>query len=767
MSDHHTSTASVGSVLRAVDALAIVLLGAVAASPLAYAYDGNRWLVATFVALVVGVGIAWLGTRFALSAWPTALLVAVGYLVLGSGVALPQSAAAGVLPTLSSLRELATGIVTSWRNALTLTAPMNTDGGAMIVPFALALLAGTLTATVLWRSRLPGVAVLVLMGLFVAATAFGTNLTGMTFARGMVLAVVGIVWIRMRALRGVRAHWSRRIALTVVVIVGAGLTAGALAAATEVSGQRSVLRDHVDPPFDPRDYPSPLSAFRQFRTGDLKDKKIFTVDGLDSSKASPRIRLATMDAFDGVVWNVAGGKGSVGSSGSFTPFVPGAYPSSSEESVSITIGDLPGVWVPTVGYTNGVTTSETSKRSADVYFNTATGTMAQDGLVRKGTTYTFTTSIDPDRTPEQVGAAVADSLTKVPPLQSPPEDLIELVGAMTSEAKSANAGAIAAAVSKGFAKNGYFSDGAPYATPSGHSSWRLAKLASEEQMLGNEEQYAAAMGVGAQSLNLPARVVMGFQPKGNGSVLGKDVSAWVEVNLDGLGWVPFEPTPDKDRRPQIDNPDPNPEPQPQVLQPPTLPEEPVAPSEDSFLPPGTKGRGDAFWLLSILAVLWKPVGSALLLLAIPATILLAKGRRRKGRRLAEDLTTRVSGGWREITDVARDLGTPVAESQTRHEAGTGLAERYPDSDVASLAWRADAHVFGPVPPSGDEAAAYWADVGTALVRMRKSTPRWRGILARFSLSSLPIKSRILGGWRFGSARIVHMGDVFVARLRSR
>ena len=56
--------------------------------------------------------------------------------------------------------------------------------------------------------------------------------------------------------------------------------------------------------------------------------------------------------------------------------------------------------------------------------------------------------------------------------------------------------------------------------------------------------YAAMM----RSLGYPARVSVGFSPGtnlGNGSysVLGKNAHAWPEVWFDGLGWVPFEPTP--------------------------------------------------------------------------------------------------------------------------------------------------------------------------------------------------------------------------------
>ena len=52
----------------------------------------------------------------------------------------------------------------------------------------------------------------------------------------------------------------------------------------------------------------------------------------------------------------------------------------------------------------------------------------------------------------------------------------------------------------------------------------------------------------ARSVGMPARVAVGFTPgltQGDGSrvVLGRNAHAWPEVWFDGIGWVPFEPTP--------------------------------------------------------------------------------------------------------------------------------------------------------------------------------------------------------------------------------
>ena len=52
----------------------------------------------------------------------------------------------------------------------------------------------------------------------------------------------------------------------------------------------------------------------------------------------------------------------------------------------------------------------------------------------------------------------------------------------------------------------------------------------------------------ARSLGLPARVAVGFTPgelqaDGKYHVYGRHAHAWPEVWFDGIGWIPFEPTP--------------------------------------------------------------------------------------------------------------------------------------------------------------------------------------------------------------------------------
>lgn len=66
--------------------------------------------------------------------------------------------------------------------------------------------------------------------------------------------------------------------------------------------------------------------------------------------------------------------------------------------------------------------------------------------------------------------------------------------------------------------------------------------------VGYCEQFAGSYAAMMRSVGYPARVAVGFTPgiddgTGRYSVRGRNAHAWPEVWFDGLGWVPFEPTP--------------------------------------------------------------------------------------------------------------------------------------------------------------------------------------------------------------------------------
>ncbi|MBQ6803101.1 MAG: transglutaminase domain-containing protein, partial [Clostridia bacterium] len=89
-------------------------------------------------------------------------------------------------------------------------------------------------------------------------------------------------------------------------------------------------------------------------------------------------------------------------------------------------------------------------------------------------------------------------------------------------------------------------------------------------LLGEKEGYctyfATAMTVLCRIMDIPARYVTGFlavpDESGKALVTGENAHAWVEVYLNGFGWLDFDPTPrsDNDRNPPDESDSPTPPP---------------------------------------------------------------------------------------------------------------------------------------------------------------------------------------------------------------
>ena len=82
-----------------------------------------------------------------------------------------------------------------------------------------------------------------------------------------------------------------------------------------------------------------------------------------------------------------------------------------------------------------------------------------------------------------------------------------------------------------------------------------------EFLLGSKEGYcsyfASAMAVMGRIAGLPTRYVEGYRvqatPLGTSVVTGEDAHAWVEVYMNGVGWVTFDPTPGSGYSDEDDN----------------------------------------------------------------------------------------------------------------------------------------------------------------------------------------------------------------------
>ncbi|MEH3090220.1 MAG: transglutaminase-like domain-containing protein [Microbacterium arborescens] len=749
-----------------LDLVAVVLLLAVAVVGFGPTFEGGAHLVAGFGAIALGVGIAWLCARRRWGVLPTAGLTIAAYFLFGGALALPQTTVIGVIPTLDTWTQLAFGSVQSWKRLLTTVAPVAPYDGHLIVPFLLTLVAAVLTASLALRLRQAAWALVPVTAFLVGQILLGMTEPAVPILQGVVFAVVAVVWLALRqawdpdtaAVRieaagaadaaTVRHTRIRRLVsggAVVAVAVGIGVTTAAVAAPPTT---RYVLRDIVIPPFDVKQYASPLQSFRGLVRDDA-DTTLFTVRGLPEGG---RVRLATMDAYNGMVVNVS--DEGAGSSSSFTPLRSNMSPDAAgtPAELDFEIDELRGVWLPDAGAVRSI--EFTGDRADDLrrsaHYNDATGTAAVTSGVAAGTSYRVDTVFPAVPTDEAL-ADVPFAPVKMPKQEGVPEGLSQVASEAVGDADTPIDQA--RALQRWLSTDGYFSHGLeddPY-SPSGHGSARITSFFGGDEMIGDDEQYAVAMALLSSQLGIPARVVMGWHPDegeatGEFVATGDNVHAWVEVAFDGYGWVPFDPTPDEDNEPNEQTTTPRANPKPQVLQPPPPAQEPAD------LPPAIANDRDQKeeeepgfdWIGAIVV----PAGIGLGILAVlfaPFVVMGAvKTARRTRRRNAENAADRISGGWDELIDRAVDLNAPVAGGATRTETARVVATTMEQPDVTSLATSADARVFGPGEPSADDVDAFWREVDTIVVGMSERASIWRRLRARLSLRSLLLRRRRRG-----------------------
>ncbi|HEY9307144.1 MAG TPA: transglutaminase domain-containing protein [Microbacterium sp.] len=717
-------------------------------------FDGARYLVAALGGLVLGMALGILGTLFR---WGILLLTGatvIVYFLFGGALALPHTTVAGVVPTLETLRLLALGTFMSWKQLLTTIAPVATDDGHLIVPFILALVASVLTTSLGLRLRSAAWSLIPAAAFLAIEIALGTSEPFVPVVQGVVFGLVAVVWLALRQAwqpqaaaisvgegsassgAGIRRVLSGAAVIAIAAVIG--IATSGFAAPTS---PRYVLRDVVIPPFDIREFASPLQSFRAY-VRDHPEDALFTVSGLPEGA---RVRLATMDAYNGTVYNVSD-EGS-GSSSAFSPARTNmsADAEGTEAQVHVEIGVLESVWMPDAGAARSVTfdgdRADDLRRTA--HYNEATETGVVTAGLEKGDAYTIDAVIPEVPSDEQL-ADQAFAPLKMPKQEGVPESLAEIASKTVAEATTPveQVRALQLMLSEG----GYFSHGlaGQPLSRAGHGAERIATLLGSQQMVGDDEQYATAMALLAAQVGIPARVVMGFYPDEDAAdapvftATGDNLHAWVEVAFDDAGWVPFDPTPPDDQVPSDQTTKPKADPKPQVLQPPPPPAEPVD------LPPTVaddRGSEDEDGL--DLGLLWTIVSIGVGVLGLLAVLLAPfivigalKATRRRQRRDAERASDRISGGWDELVDRATDYGAPVPSGATRQEEAGVLTAALAEPRVATLATRADLEVFGPTEPTPDDIEAFWTQVDEIVGGMGKERSLWQRLRARLSIRSL-------------------------------
>ncbi len=737
-----------------VDGVVLVALLAAVAVGFGPAWGGAGYLVPALGGTLTGLAVAWVGAWRRWSVLLVAATTVLAYFLLGSALALRHAAMAGVLPTPRTLHELAVGAVHGWKAFVTTVPPLASFPDLAVVPYLLLLVTGVLAGTVAWRARHAAWALLPVVVALGGVALLGTILPAIPIARGLVVAVAGLLWASWRAAETRmdanrllseasrsatrRLRW-RRIRGGVAML-GVGGVLAVLLAPQLVAGERTVLREMITPPLDLHRYTSPLVGFRQY-TKDLTDIELFTVTGLPEGT---RVRLATLDTYAGTVYDASSsaGAGVFNRAGEVIDTVA----TGTRTTVEVSVTGYSGVWLPDVGQLAGIrfTGERADELSSSTYYNSTSGTALVTAGVRPGDTYELDAVVAPP--PDEDTLATAKILDVDLPA---PRDV--------PDAAPAKAQQFAADATDKFERlvnirdtlvaTGVYSSGLDNQPPSrpGHSAARIDELLAQEEMVGDDEQFAVTLALLAQQAGVPARVVMGFYPdEGEWEtgrpyvVTGADVHAWVEVPFEGYGWVPFDVIPDEDNKV---------EPLPrnrQIPKPPIL-EDPESPEEPPQAEPGDVEEEDQDEDASSIdwrqiAIVFVTVAVPLAMLALPFLLLLGfKARRTRRRRSAPVVVDRVSGGWREVVDAATDLGAGVPRGATRREGARLLTEQLTVAATpatTTLAHRADATVFGAHEPTEAEVEQFWAEVDQLVSRMRGGVGWRHRVAARLSLRSL-------------------------------
>ena len=761
-----------------LDLGATALLVAVALVGFWPTFAGPAFVPAVVGGIVIGLAIAGVAAWRRWGILLIAGLTVAAYFVFGGAFALPHTAIIGVVPTLDTLQRLAVGTVTAWKQLLTTVAPVSAVDGHLIVPFLLALVITTLTASLALRLPQVAWALLPAGAALMLVIALGTPQPAFPVVQGLVFAVVSIAWLALRQIwapqnlavsvsevdpsRAAHMRLRRLLAGVAVLAVagGAGVATSAVAAPTE---PRHVFRDVIIPPFDIRDYPSPLQAFRK-NVRDEVDETLFTVQGLPKGA---RIRTAVMDQYDGMVYNVTDGGPT--SSSAFSPLRSGmaADAEGVPVTLNITVDEYEAVWMPTAGEVSEIrfTGDRAEELRRGTYVNTATGTAVATPKLRKGDEYSVD-AIMPSMPDDDRLADVDFGSVALPKQSNVPEELTALAAETVSSAESPieQVRALETFLSEG----GFFSHGleGEVLSRAGHTSERITTLIGGDQMIGDDEQYAVAMALLAGEIGIPVRVVMGYYPdeEQDGEALftatGDNVHAWVEVNFKGFGWLPFNPTPPEDQVPNDQNTKPRVDPKPQVLQPPPPPQEPV--DLPPTLPDDRESEDENINLAGIIGTILLIGGISLGIIALlmsPFIVIGAwKAAKRRSRRAAARTADRISGGWDELTDRAVDYGARLTPGGTRPEEAAAVVATLAVPRVADLAHRADADVFGPTDPTPEDVEAFWSEVDTIVGGLGEDAGFWKRTKARLSLRSL------LGGSAL-STSLQGLREAATARVR--
>lgn len=745
--------------------------------------EGLDWRLAAGGALLLGIAVG-LTAGLLRARWAFIALAAAGVsLLVDLRFAVPDTLRQGLLPTLATWPPLSAQLAEGWEQVRFGTAPIHPGPELLLVLFPVFISLGTLWGAS--TAKRQGWLGLVGTGWFYLLLAvIDRSPAGSWLIASTVWVGAGVVAVRLDNLRtdarllGSASAWAP-VASTAVAIIGAIILVSSPAASFPGSGllpwrDASTLggvRTGVSYNLFASTIQSDLVAQSEVAVFEAR---------IGPSPVAPEDtywRLITLDRYDGTHWVPTPGPASIPGAEVDAFESEGQRFRGSTESVlaSVRIAALRQNFLPFLGSPTDIDSSAPILRSG--FRTRPDGSIKLDGLTRQGLEYVLTadvpavdvlslaTELSADDAPVLREAAAAGFITlsgtgqvTLPDLPDRslflqlPFDLDpriqDLASSIVEPAGTPLEGALL--LESWFRTPGRFTysvDIEPGHAASDLAAW-LFETDSPNHRVGYCEQFATAMAVMARSQGIPARVVLGFAPGDLGedglvTVREKHGHAWVEVWLDGVGWVGFDPTPRTDGI--------NPASATAlgfdilavadtiILPEPTEAEEGLAPlrdvtreglEEDVATPDAL--TGDTLPGFGGGAGLAIPDGASWVLAAIGsvAAIPLFK-RARRGWRLRRARNGDIRAAWNEITDHLRDSGFVITGSMTPREV-SGLV----GAAVGPLTRAYQQNEYGSTPPTRTQRL----EAIESLVRVEAE------------LRDRPWRERVITSWRLRSLR---------------
>lgn len=681
------------------------------------------------VALTVGSGFG--RVFFGAPLWRTSALAVLGALVVGelvgrfggrrAGTTLLASAAVAALaapvvvwsaaPTPSAVADALVSLADAPRRILSVPLPVDPSPPLLVVAFATTWAVAAVGFELARRTRHPFLplapaAVAVLVPVVLAAG--GPVPTDGQVTLGL-LAAGAVAVVRAVARPEVVIHSSRsaaearrrRLGAGAAVAVAVALLAPPLGRAAPGVGGGDRLELRGTPVAEPTRVDSPLARVAAVRR-DPQRLTAFEATAADGPvDVVDRWRVAVLDRYDGSSWSADGALVRVAER------LPGPAPAGRTVRYEVQVTDTGTVFLPLPGVPISVA-------GADVRYDRRTGNVAAAGGRADGLRYVVTAAVPSVGDQQLRGATRAAAASDAPAdTRSLPTatDLQVRAQAIVRQAppdptRTPDANALEAL-------RVHLSDPDRFAIDperSGESVRQLEQLvlgdaeASGDRRTGSAEQFVAAYAVLARSLGFATRVVVGYRPVADGAAVtatNRDIASWVEVDVEGAGWVAIDVGPTDEDRTETTQPPPPATTPSDGGSAPDVEEADAPPVDDD--PEGAGRRGVTGPLVAVAAVL--------------VALVLGAGLRRPVRRWARgrgDARSRVLGAWAEAVDVVGRAGVPVGSSRTRGQVGLDAAEVLDGSGRAALErlrGTADRAAWAAAPVDAAVADEAWALVG--------------------------------------------------------